>query len=719
MNIKQSIILRVRIAYIAMALLALMIVVKLCFVMFVNNDFWLERAEKANIRLREIKATRGNIYSDNGSLMATSLPFYTLAFDPSVSLRDAKRKAIYNTELDSLCLELSRFFKDKSKDSYKQLFTNARKRGRQYIRLSGHLINHHEKKIMSNWPLFRHGQMNGGVIFEKIDKRFIPFGHLAGRTVGYCKTEVGVGGIPKKRGAGLEYSFDSLLAGKNGKALFAKMSGGGWKQLHTEDEVKPVHGLDIQTTIDVNLQDVAEETLLEALIEHQANYGCVVLMEVKTGAIKAMANLSRIKSGPNEGMYVENYNHAVGTNIEPGSTIKLATMMAVMEEGDIELTDTVFIGNGSFKVYEKVLYDDHANEPVLTVQQVFERSSNIGVAKLALQTFGKNPKDQQRFVNYLIDFGLNKPLNFQISGEAKPKIKSPDDDSWSGISLPWMAHGYGLEVSPMHLLTMYNAIANDGVLLRPLLVDNVRYADKIVEKYEPEIINKKICSKETNQKLRAMLEGVVERGTASNIRTSAYKIAGKTGTAQKFSNGSYSKEEYLASFVGYFPADKPKYSCIVVVDHPKTGVYYGNLVAAPVFRKIADKVFAVDLQLHKVPKYNPAPKGVFPVVQSGKYSDLKVVCKEIGVSNWGNDLFVDDYVKASRNDELKTIQWNKVNLAEDLVPDVSGMTLKDALYLLENLGLKVFFSGNGRVKEQSLAPGYKVGPGKSITLKLG
>lgn len=686
--------------------------------MYIHNEVWIEKAENANVRMRDIKATRGNIYSDNGSLMATSLPFYTLAFDPSISMRDEVRREIYEEGIDSLTMLLSKFFKDKSEEQYFRIMNNARGRGRQYLRLSSKLIDHHDKKVMSQWPIFREGQMMGGVLFEQIDKRFVPFGHLAGRTVGYCKREVKKDGKVHKIGAGLEYSFDSLLAGRDGRALFAKMSGGGWKQLHTEDEIKPIRGYDIESTIDVNLQDVVEETLLEALKSHSADYGSVVVMEAKTGEIKAIANLSRIKSGRHEGRYVENYNHAVGTNIEPGSTIKLATLMALFEETDLDLDDTISIGNGTARFYERTMSDDHASEPVLSIREVFENSSNVGIAKLAVKYFGKSIDEQQRFVDYLTDFGLKYPLNFQIAGEASPKIKTPADKSWSGVSLPWMSHGYGLAVSPLHILTMYNGIANDGQLIQPLIVKRIRYADQVVKEYKPEIINRNLCSDETLKKLKICLEGVVENGTARNIRTDRFKMAGKTGTAKKLKDGQYTNE-YLASFVGYFPADNPKYSCIVVVDNPKNGQYYGNQVAAPVFRTIADKVYARDLELHEIPKLASAPKGIFPVVQAGKYSDLQYLCKELKLSNWGNDGYAELFVRASRNDELKTIKWQELETPQRTVPDVTGMTLRDALFILENLGMQVDFAGAGRVQKQSVPPGRKALIGGKIKIELG
>ncbi|RZK97672.1 MAG: cell division protein, partial [Pedobacter sp.] len=341
-------------------------------------------------------------------------------------------------------------------------------------------------------------------------------------------------------------------------ALFQRLPGGNWKPVHNDAEVRPKQGIDIQTTIDINLQDVAESSLLNHLTMHDADKGCVILMEVATGEIKAMANLGKLQAGG----YTEIYNYAVGNEglTEPGSTFKLASMIALFEDSNLQLTDTVQTGNGVYEFYDRKMTDAKpGGYGKITVQDVFEKSSNIGVSRLVTEHFGIKP---QKFVDYISNMGLASPVDFQMQGEAKPFISKPSDKLWSGVSLPWMSIGYELKVAPIHTLTLYNAIANNGTMIQPIIVKEARIADHIIERYETKVLKDRICTEQTVEKVKKMLEGVVERGTAKNISNAIYSIAGKTGTAQKIVNKQYTKS-YYTSFVGYFPADKPKYSCIV------------------------------------------------------------------------------------------------------------------------------------------------------------
>ncbi|MFK7900928.1 MAG: penicillin-binding protein [Cyclobacteriaceae bacterium] len=707
MNIRKAIILRIRIAFLLMVMIAILITVKLSAIQLSSGSKWKSIANQQYNRYRPIKATRGNIYSDNGSLLATSLPFYKVAFDPSISNSTKKRQEIFKEGADSLCLLLSKFFGDKAAWEYRNAIERGRKKNRRYLVLNSKKINYHEKKQLETWPIFRAGKINGGVIFEKVDRRFIPFGGLASRTIGFINED--------NKGAGLEYSFNKYLAGKDGAAVFTKVGGNIWKPIHDQAEVKPIQGNDIITTIDVNLQDVANHYLKKGLKKHNANYGCMVLMEVATGQIKAMANLSW--AGEPRG-YIERYNHAVGTGVEPGSTFKLASMLALLEEKNLPLDMPIQTGNGKLKYYNTTMTDSKPEGyGKITLQEVFEKSSNVGTSKLINSYFGKSLKDQQRFVNYLKDFGLSEPLYFQINGEAKPNIKEPNSNSWSGISLPWMSIGYEVQLSPLQILTFYNTIANNGKMMRPYVVKSVIDADRVEKEFQPSVIRERICSKETLQKAHKMLEGVVLRGTAQNIQSPNYKIAGKTGTAQKIQEGKYTKK-YYSSFAGYFPADHPKYSCIVVIDNPRGFEKYGGQVAAPIFREVADILYSRDMDLHK--KYidtTNGNKGIYPVVQAGNYEDLSFLCNTLNVPNKEYEV-KNEWVRAKRNDAIQSIEWKKNSLKKELVPNVTGMTLKDALYILENKGLKVNFKGIGRVKEQSLIAGSKLAVGDRIELIL-
>lgn len=695
MNIKTSISLRLRITFIFMVLFSSAIVYKMVHIQNVDNGKWKAKAKSTGLEFREIKAIRGNIYSDNGSLLATSLPFYKVAFDPSLA-----KDEIFKSGLDSLAFLLSKHFKDQSYKTYKRYISDARLAGKKYIIINRKKIKYQTKKMMSSWPIFNRGRMKGGVIFEKMNERFHPFSYLGYRTIGT------VNKINNRGIVGLEYSFNRQLAGKDGEALFQKMVGGSWKPVYDNSEVKPKDGYDIVTTININLQDIAESALLSALIKHDADYGSVILMEVSTGEIKAISNLSKNKNGK----YRENYNYAVGSQgvKEPGSTFKLASMIALFEDSKISLYDSIETGNGKFDFYDKTMKDHKPGGfGKLSIKEVFEKSSNIGIAKLINKQFSKSP---QQFINYLNNMGLTKPLGFQMIGEGKPYIKNPSDTAWSGITLPWMSHGYELQITPLHMLSLFNAIANNGKLIRPLIVKYIKTADKIIETYETKIINKKICSEVTLTKVKEMLEGVVERGTAQNIKDSYYKIAGKTGTAKNLINGKYSNN-YYTSFAGYFPAKNPKYSCIVIINNPKGYRIYGSDVAAPTFKEIADNIYTLDLELNDPYKGRKIINGVFPVIQAGEQKSLSLICNEIGISNYTSGS--SEWVKAKINGN--SILWNNIKEKKNFVPDVCGMTLRDALYLLENKGLKVNYNGTGRVSQQSLLPGNN----KTIKLKLG
>lgn len=691
--------LRARLAFLVVLLLAGTIVFRILQIQFQEGEKWKKISEKSAVEYKVIKATRGNIYSDNGSLLATSLPFYKVAFDPTVA-----DNALFLEHIDSLSLMLSNYFRGGTPLEYKKRILKSRNQGRQYLPLSRRLINYQDKKMMCDWPLFRDGRLKGGVIFEKVDRRFKPFDYLGERTIGYINEN--------NKGAGLEYSFNKLLAGQNGEALFRKMSGGSWKPVFDGNEIKVQHGLDIKTSIDINIQDVAEASLMYHLEQHQADKGCVVLMEVQSGEIKAMANLQRLKNG----RYAETYNYAVGNQglTEPGSTIKLASLMALFEEGVISINDSVETGDGIYHFFDNAKPMTDAKEGgygKLSVKDAFEKSSNIGISRLVQDHFVSDP---QRFVDYLHQFGLSKPLGFQIIGEGVPRIKSPDDPSWSGVSLPWMSIGYELELSPIHTLAFYNAVANNGKLIQPIIVKQALRADRVYENYSSKVLNEKICSDETLRKLRKLLEGVVESGTAKNIKNSDYKIAGKTGTAQKLKDGKYTKQ-YYTSFAGYFPADDPKYSCIVVIDNPKGFRRYANDVAAPVFKEIADKIYSLDIQMHDgLEDENNLKPGYFPVIQAGFQSDLQYLCNKLGISNHGASN--EEWVQASP--VQNSIKWKEREIVEGLVPNVYGMTLKDAIYLLENKGMNVRFEGKGRVKSQSIKPGKRLIKGSTIKLDL-
>ncbi|WP_369811283.1 penicillin-binding protein [Hymenobacter convexus] len=703
-SVKKSIVTRVRLAFLGVAVFSCAIFWKATKIQFQEGARWRALEQERRISYQPVPATRGNIYSDNESIMATSLPFYRVAWDPGVVDDE-----VFKANVDSLAWHLSHFFGDRSVQEYRRRLVNAhsaKEPALRYIRLNSRQINFQEKKQLANWPIFRAKRNRGGAIFEKVDKRFRPFGGLAQRTIGFVNED--------KHGAGLEYTFEQSLAGKAGEALFERVPG-GVKPVFDGTEVKPLPGYDVKTTLDINLQDVAENALYKSLVDNNAQYGCVILMEVATGEIKAVANLGKAS----DDTYKEDYNYAFADQgrTEPGSTFKLASMMALFEaRPNVTLDDMVDTGNGRMYVGGAVKSDSHGYGRI-TVQQVFEKSSNIGVAKLVDKYFSGNPTE---YTDYLKKFGLDKPLGFQMAGEALPYVKDPKDRSWSRTSLTTMSIGYELKLAPLQTLAFYNAVANGGVKVQPMIVREIKQADQVLQRNEPRVLNPKICSDATLAKVKSMMEGVVLAGTARSIRPKDYSIAGKTGTAWKFKNGQYTKT-YSTSFCGYFPADKPKYSCIVVVDSPRNGRIYGADVAAPVFREVADKCMARDL-LSQRPLLAKARlnKSHVPLVRAGMQDELALVCQKLGLSGNTQATGGEEWVRAASDTAFhaRTVALVVNPVRAGRVPQVRGLSLRDALFLLENRGLHVRAVGTGRVREQSLEVGAPIKRGDIITLSL-
>ncbi|MDI1323726.1 MAG: penicillin-binding protein [Algoriphagus sp.] len=702
MNIKRSIVLRVRVVFILIALTSAAIPYRIAQLQLTEGDKWREKAETINFQYREVPATRGNIYAGDGSLLATSLPFYRVAMDPTIANSDK-----YKAGIDSLSRFLSAHYKDKSAAAYKRMINDSRLDSKRYLVLNRKQIGYQDMQKMAQWPIFREGRLSGGVIFEKVEKRYRPFNSLASRTVGFLNED--------SYGAGIEYSFNSYLSGKDGKALFQRLAGGSWKPVFDAEDVKPEDGFDIITTLDVNIQDVAETALRRQLTDREAEFGSVIVMEVKTGQIKAIANLQRNKSGNG---YGENYNFAIGDqgNTEPGSTFKLLSMLALLEENKISLDQNVETGNGVHKFYNQYMRDaKNGGYGTITIREAFEKSSNVAISKLVDEHFGSSPS---KFMAYIDKVGLKEPIGFQLTGEGKPYFKKPGDKNWYGTSLPWISIGYESKVNPLHTLALYNAVANGGVMVKPYIVKAVVKGNVIEKNYETEIMRERIASEKTIKNLQDLLEGVVSRGTARNIANADYKIAGKTGTAQKIIGGAYT-QTYYTSFAGYFPADHPKYSMIVVIDSPNGFAAYGGDVSAPVFKEIADRIYALDVELNpdnqsKIFQADATlPKS--PFIPAGRAEEIHKILEELGLK--ANTTQSEEWVKTVASGE--SIQWQSNDTDKPMVPDVSGLSLRDALYILENKGLRVNYSGKGRVQNQSMTPGSALVPNSTINLVLG
>lgn len=699
MDIKRDILKRVYLIYGFFLVFGIAIMVQVFRIQVIQGKDWIALSESQTLAYKNIEALRGNIFAEDGSLLATSLPTFEIRMDLKA---EALTDEVFKNGIDSLSIALSELFKDKSAKEYKIELERARKAGERY-HLIKRKVSYLALKKLRDFPIFRKGRYKGGFLYIQKNERARPFKILAARTIGYDREG--------QKSVGLEGAYDKVLRGTSGKRLMQKIAGGVWMPVNDENEVEPQDGADLLTSIDINIQDVAEHALMKQLIKHNSDHGCVVLMEVETGLVKAIANLSR---NP-DGTYSEKYNYAIGESTEPGSTFKLISLMAAMEDGYIDLNDSVDAQDGQVQYYDRVMKDSHeGGYGKISVKRVFEVSSNVGTSKLIQKYYGKNP---QQFIDRIHKFHIHKPLNLEIAGEGMPRIKMPKDKDWYGTTLPWMSIGYECRLTPLQILTFYNAVANNGKMVKPIFVKEIRKHGKVIKKMPVQVIAESICSKETIQKAQRMLEGVVENGTASNLKNSTYKIAGKTGTAQ-IANEKYgykydSKISYQASFCGYFPADNPKYSCIVVVNAPSNNVYYGNLVAGPIFKEIADKVYATNLKIH--PPLNIEKQlALTPVSKNGYKEDLDKVLQTLEVKTKSNAN--ENWVKTSAKENL--IEYQDLPISEGAIPNVIGMSLKDAIYILENKGLIVKIIGKGTIKNQSIPPGQPIQKGNIITLEL-
>jgi len=703
LDARKDILWRIYLLYVFICIFGFAIVFRIVKLQFVEGDMWREKSKSLTTSYINIDASRGSIYSSDGSLLATSVPIYEIRMDVNA---DPLTDKVFNDNIDSLSIYLANMFKDKLANQYKIQIKKARKNGERYHFIKDN-VRYSDLKAMRKFPMFRLGKYKGGLISIQKSRRELPFRELAARTIGYVREDV--------QPVGIEGSYDNQLTGVSGKRLMQKIAGGVWMPISNDIDVEPNDGCDIITTIDVNIQDVAEHALMSQLMKNNAGYGCVILMEVKTGQIKAIANLSRKDTN----VYRENYNYAIGSAIEPGSTFKLASYIAAIEDGFIDIDDTVDIENGTHKFLDLVIKDSH--EPAkrkITIKQAFEQSSNVAVAKVIYKYYSKNP---QKFIDRLYTMNLNSPLGLEISGEGVPKIKKTSDKDWYGTTLPSMSRGYELLMTPLQILTFYNAVANGGKMVKPLFVNEVRKNGKPLKIYGTQVINPSICSEQTIEKVKKMMEGVVENGTAKNLKAASYKIAGKTGTAQiavggKYKNGD-SKVVYNASFVGYFPAENPRYSCMVLVSAPSNGVFYGNVVAGPIFKEIADKVYSTSLDMHKSIEPDTSYKGVrTPFVKSGNRQDIESLASILGVKIITNYTANSEWIITNPDKNNVTLTSNKIS--ERKVPNVIGMGLKDAIYILENSGVQVKVIGSGKIVKQSIAVGKPIDKGAVILLEL-
>ncbi len=706
MEIRKAITLRFGIVYFAIAIFGLVIVARILIIQNVDTQKWVEIGKDLRSNTTEIWAKRGNICADDGSILSTSVPYYEIRMD----LQAPRILEIFSKESENMVAELSNFF-GFSKDEFRNRLQTAYAKKNRWFLVNPEKMDHNQYQEFKLLKTMSKSFFGSGIIVVTENKRILPHGDLASRTIGVLNKGA-FGGVHGNVGfTGVEGLAESYLAGVNGLALKRNISG-NWTNIPIVD---PKEGKDVITTLNVNLQDYAQTALGKQMELTQADWGTAIVMEVKTGNIKAIANMGLKK----DGTYGETYNFAFGHAgcSEPGSTFKLMSLIAAMDAGYADTSELVDTGRGLWEYKGQKMKDsdyDHGGHGLISLKRTFELSSNIGTAKIICKYYEGKEKD---FIDRIYSFGLNKPLGLGFLGEAVPRIKYPTDPDWWGPSLAWIAHGYEIKIAPIQTLTFYNAVANNGVMVKPKFIEEVREDGIPVRKFSTEVLNPLICSKNTLHKAQDMLKGVCIRGTAKNLKNPYYTIAGKTGTAvianedKGYTVGG--AKRYQASFCGYFPADNPLYTCIVVIVGPKGQSVYGGSVAGPVFRSIADKVYAAYLDPAKdsIPPYNEVPQ-----VKPGLKDDVMMLSRDLGFNTQIQNL-TSDHVAVSA--DSMTVFVSGVNDTPGIVPDVVGMGANDAVYFLEKDGLKVESKGFGRVYRQSPMAGSPFVKGDVISLDLG
>ena len=643
-----------------MTLFFIVIIGRVINIQYVQGDKYRKLSVENTIKNDTIFSNRGNVYAADGNLLATSMYKYTIRMDLV-----AVKSSVFEKNIKELSNSLSQLL-GKPSSYYQERLRTARKRKNRYLLITRNLGYNDYMKI-KKFPIFKLGPYKGGFITEQKTVRVRPIGKIAERTIGYND---------HRGGAGIEGAFAEYLEGENGWRLKQKIAKGQWKPINDVNEKEPIDGRDVITTLDVNIQDITHHALLRQMEYFEAEHGTAIVMETATGEIKAISNLGRTSKGK----YYEKRNYGVWESHEPGSTFKLASLMAALDDKVIDTSTVVDTEKGILMLHGRKVEDSHrGGYGKISAARVFEVSSNVGIVKLIKKHYDDKP---EKFIDKMKSFGLDKKLGLQIQGEGKPFIPYPGNkrNPWNKISLEWMAWGYGVSITPLQMLTFYNAVANDGEMVKPRFIKELRVQNKTEKTFKKVVLKKRIASQETIKKVRKVMENVVKKGTAENIYSPNFSLAGKTGTAKKIVNGVYSNQKYVASFAGFFPADQPKYSCIVVIHEPdKKKGYYGATVAAPVFKEIAQKI------------YSTTP------------FDTNNVMEDSSVK--GVDSKYQEY-------------YSNLQKKYTVVPNVKGMSGMDAVALLENLGLVVKFIGSGKVTKQSKNKGVKFKKGDTILLNL-
>lgn len=700
MRKKNSNIIRVVLLYVSVFSLFAMVIYQVITVQFFHESI----NTNSQPRFEVVDAQRGNILADDGSLLATSVPLYDIYIDLSV-INDK----LFEENIQNISKKLSSLFRDKSDSEYEIWFRVQKKaKENKYVRLQIE-VNQNELDVLKMMPIFKLDRNKGGLIIEPRLNRKHPYGQLAYRTIGRLR---------QYNTVGIERSYDFFLKGEDGLQLKKLKKKGLWIPEESELNKLPKAGHDIVTTINVDMQDVAQESLSKTLIKENANWGCVILMEVATGEVKVISNLSKDSLDNIK----EDYNYAIGRHMAPGSTFKLASIIAGLENDKFDLSDLIDLEGGKVRYYDRIMKDSPHNFDKVSIAKSFIISSNVGISKIINNAYKNNPLD---FINQINSLGFGAPLDLELLYPSALYIPNPKKSNWSGVTLPWMSIGYEMAISPLHMLTFYNSIANKGKMMLPIFTTSIRLHGKDVIYKHPKVVKSQICSKNTIEKIIPMLTAVVDEGTAREIKNTDYKIAGKTGTTvlNYASRKEGEGKTYQASFVGFFPADNPKYSCIVVINEPKNGQVYGGKVAAPIFRELADKIYATDIDLHKALEAD----NIFidlPQVKSGSFQKASTVLKDLNIPF--NNIRSNYITTKTKSQNILFTESNIENsLKSNKMPNLVGMNLSDALNILYRFGFSTEVYGYGKIiycldkNDKNINVGQKIKSGSLIKIQLG
>lgn len=696
---KKDIVWRAYLVYFAFVVVMLIVIIKTVSIQFEGGKPYFMTSSDGNERMPtrvvQREPRRGQILDNSYTPLVTSVSFFDIHMDPTVV--DDKT---FEKDVRNLSIELNKLWPEKSAREYEEIIRNGKRRGSRYVPIHKKATNE-ERKLVNQMPIFNLGRLKGGLIDnDEIIIRKRPHGELMKRTLGYVREDQ-----YGKLSVGIEGAYDEYLRGEPGEEVEQKIST-GWKRIGPIVK-DPVEGANVVTTIDKEIQEVAHLELLNQLKKQNAESGCVIVMDVHTGYVKAIVNLSKGESGE----YYESYNKAIGTKEVPGSTFKLASLMAALEDGKVSIHDKVN-AFGTYRFYNSKMEDSHeGGYGTITIQQAFEKSSNV-FSKIINDNYKDDPN---AFVDRIKSFGLGDSIGISIKGEPKPTLYEPGSPKWSGLSLPWMAVGYEVQLTPLQVLAFYNSVANNGTYVKPQFVREIRRGNNLIKSFPPIIVKEKICSESTLKDVQTCLEGVVKRGTGTALQSAYFDIAGKTGTAVILDDKNTSKTEkkYQASFVGYFPANDPIYSCIVVVSAPTQNIY-GAIVSGTVFNAIANKVYASSLKYHQAINEAQARREELPVSANGNRADLMTLYSAFDIP----------YVSTTDQEWIRTMTGDKKvelqtgNVSGKTVPNVTGMTARDAVYLIERTGMHAEISGVGKVKNQSVPAGSEIIMGSTIKLVL-